>query len=87
MTYSEFQKSFTHFYLYHKLIKPLGSEKALEVIHSFYTNVANIKSEEYFDYLERKGPNEDIILLAFTWSDTNQGHSFWSLVNHIIQHQ
>lgn len=87
MTYSEFQKSFTHFYLYHKLIKPLGSEKAEEVIHSFYTNVVNNKTEQYFGYLERKGPNEDIILGAFPWSDSKQGHDFWSLVNHIIQHQ
>jgi hypothetical protein len=87
MTYSEFQKSFTHFYLYHKLINPLGSEKALQIIHSFYTIVADKKSDSYFDYLERQGPNIDIILGAFAWTDSNEGHDFWSLVNHIIQNQ
>lgn len=87
MTYSEFQKTFTHFYLYHKLIKPLGSEKAEEVIHCFYTNVVKNKTEQYFGYLERKGPNEDIILGAFPWGDSKQGYDFWLLVNHIVQYQ
>ena len=87
MTYSEFQKSFTHFYLYHKFIKPLGSEKAEEIIHSFYTNVADKKSDSYFEYMERKGPDGDIILGAFNWSDSKQGQDFWALVHHIIQHQ
>jgi hypothetical protein len=87
MTYSEFQKSFVHFYLYHKLIKPLGSEKAEEIIHSFYTACLEKIGERYFEYLERKGPDPDIITSAFPWDTTKQGHDYWSLVNHIIQHQ
>lgn len=87
MTYSEFQKSFTHFYLYHKLIKPLGSEKSEEVIHCFYTNCLGNMGERYFEYLERRGPEPGMIERSFPWSDTKQGHDFWSLVNHIIQNQ
>lgn len=55
-------------------------------MYNFYTNVLSERAEHYFDYLERVGYREDMIMGAFNWSNSSEGHEYWSLVNSTYQY-
>lgn len=93
MDYYDFMKTKVYRNLYNAFTASIYADNAEDILHDIYSEILNERGDYYFDYLERRFSTEfengevdqDILQGMFVWSDTKQGHEYWSLVNAIYK--
>jgi hypothetical protein len=90
MNYTEFIQTDLHKYLYIRLLKSLGSEGAIDVIHRIYTAIECDNDRDYMNYIIRKTQAEGYLYEsfdlygAFTFDSTREGFHYWHLVSILL---
>jgi len=68
------------------LCQSFSTDVSEGIMYDFYTNVLYDRGENHFNYLDKVGNKEDIIMGAFNWSESQEGHAYWALVSRTYQY-
>jgi hypothetical protein len=81
MTYYDFILTNVYKEMSKVLCRSFSTELSEDIMHGFYTNVLSDRGENHFNYLEKLGNRKDIIIGAFSWAKSREGHEYWALVH------